>query len=271
MDTQMSSENPSSSSKVPLTSQEQWENFTAHHCGRWQGVLLRYDGAGNVLDVLDSVRSFTPSEDRLTVTHALDFSSRMTGTVTRKQWSLAPGNPLIVHPIDPSAYILFNRKPSDVMVGSQRTGENFYFEPYLIAGEKRTSVVVMYKNENSPQPKVFSFFREIREGSEEPWWSEESACTITHTSSFTIPAHSLETYISLDEMAQMPVSSQMFEMQGNFLHFQFPDAVTLVVSVNRFETPYYASMWWIPPQDEAPHICSLIYRESNQRAEVLSV
>jgi hypothetical protein len=27
-----------------------------HHCGRWQGVLVRYDGAGQVLDILDSVR-----------------------------------------------------------------------------------------------------------------------------------------------------------------------------------------------------------------------
>lgn len=272
MDTQMSSESTFTSSKVPLTGQEQWEHFTAHHCGRWQGVLLRYDGAGKVLDVLDSVRSFIPSEDWLTVTHSLDFSSRITGTVTSKQWMLTSGNPLITHPVDPSAYLLFNRKPPDVMVGSKRTGETFYFEPYLIAGEKRTSVVVMYKEENSPQPRILSFFREVKEGSEKPWWSEETMCTIAHTSLLTVPAHSSkETYVSLDEMAQMPVPSQLFDVQGDFLHIQFPDAVDLVVSLNRFETPYYASMWWVPAQDEATRICSLIYRESNQKPEVLSV
>ncbi len=272
MDTQMPRGTTSTPSKVPLTGQEQWEHFTAHHCGRWQGVLLRYDGTGKVLDVLDSVRSFTPSEDRLTVTHALDFRSRATGTVRCNQWVLTSGHPLITHPIDPSAYLLFNRKPPDVMVGSNRTGETFYFEPYLIAGEKRTSLVVMYGEGNSPQPKLFSFFKEVKEGSEEPWWSEETAFTMTHTSLLTVPAHSPgETYVSLDEMAQMPVPSQLFEVQGDFLHIQFPDAVNLIVSLNRFETPYYASMWWVPDQDKAPHICSLIYREPNQKAEVLSV
>ena len=123
MDTQISSESTFTSSKVPLTGQEQWEHFTDHHCGRWQGVLLRYDGAGKVLDVLDSVRSFILSEDWSTVTHSLDFSSRITGTVTRKQWMLTPGNPLITHPVDLSAYLLFNRKPPDIMVGFNQKPE----------------------------------------------------------------------------------------------------------------------------------------------------
>ena len=272
MDRQIFNTSTSTPSQVPLTSQEQWEHFIAHHSGRWQGVLLRYDGAGSVLDVLHSVRSFIPSQERLTVTHALDFSSRITGEVTRKQWVLTPGDPLITHPVDPSAYLLFNRIPPDIMVGSQRTGKVFYFEPYLMAGEKRTSLVVMYKGENNPQPGFFSFFREVREGSEEPWWSEETACTIAHTSLLRVPGRSLEgTFVSLDEMAQMSVPPQLFAVEGDFLHIQFPDAVNLVVSLNRFETPYYASTWWLPGQDKAPKSCSLIYRQSNQRAEVLSV
>lgn len=86
---------------VPLSSQEQWENFVTHHCGEWRGLLLRYDKTGRVLDVLDSVRRLIPSEDRATVTHALDFRSRMTKSVRQKQWVLTLGNPLITHPVDP--------------------------------------------------------------------------------------------------------------------------------------------------------------------------
>jgi hypothetical protein len=273
MDTPISIENVSTSSKVLLTSQEQWENFTAHHCGQWRGILLRYDGAGNVLDILDSVRSFTPAEDRLTVTHALDFRSRMTGEVSQKQWVLTPGNPLITHPLDPNAYLLFNRNSSDIMVGYDRTSPKaFYFEPYLLVEGKRTSIVVMYSGENSPQPSRFSFFREVREGLVEPWWSGETICTIVPVAELILPANSsMETYVSLNELSYMSVPSQPFEVPGDFLHFRFPDAVNLVVSSNRFVTPYYTSMWWIPEPNEVPRICSLIYRQPNQNAEVLAV
>lgn len=164
-DTPMSENRLSITAKVPLTAQKQWETLMAHHCGRWQGILVRYDAAGQVLDLLDSVRSFIPSDDRQTVTHSLDFRSRMTETVMQKQWVLTLGNPLIIHPVDPDAYLLFNPDSPDIMVGRDRTGSRFYFEPYLLASGKRTSVVVMYKSAaNSPQPNMFSFFREIKEG-----------------------------------------------------------------------------------------------------------
>lgn len=269
MSTQILNPNTSTSSKVPLNSQEQWDNFINHHGGRWEGLLLRYDGTGKVLDVLDSVRSFTPSSDRSTVTHALDFTSRMTGAVKRNEWTLTPGNPLITHPIDPSSYILFNQNAADVMVGSKRTNDTFGFEPYLIAGEKRTSLVVMYKD--SSEPKAFSLFREIKAGAEKLWWSEDTTCTITNTSVLNIPANCQEQiYISLEEMAQMQVSSQTLEVQGDFLHFQFPDAVNLIVSSNRYESPYYASMWWLPELGKMPRVCSLMYQNSNEKPEILS-
>ena len=59
----MSENRGSITPKVPLTAQQQWENFIAHHGGRWQGVLVRYDAAGQVLDILDSVSSLIPSDD----------------------------------------------------------------------------------------------------------------------------------------------------------------------------------------------------------------
>ncbi len=161
----MSENRVSITAKVPLTAQQQWETFMADHCARWQGVLVRYDAAGQVLDILDSVRHLIPSDDRQTVTHPLDFRSRMTETVTQKQWVLTLGNPLIIHPVDPEAYLLFNPHSSDIMVGSDRTGKGFYFEPYLLGSGKRTSVVVIYQSTaNSPQPNMFSFFIEIKEG-----------------------------------------------------------------------------------------------------------
>ncbi|MEG4149445.1 DUF3598 family protein [Microcoleus sp. Pol12B5] len=149
----MSENRGSITAKVPLTAQQQWETFIADHCARWQGVLVRYDAAGQVVDILDSVRSLIPSDDRQTVTHSLDFRSRMTETVTQRQWVLTLGNPLIIHPADPDASLLFNPHSSDIMVGHDRTGQGFYFEPYLLASGKRTSVVVMYTSApDSPQP-----------------------------------------------------------------------------------------------------------------------
>jgi len=259
--------------KVPLTAQQQWENFIADHCARWQGVLVRYDAAGQVTDILDSVRHLIASEDRQTVTHSLDFRSRMTETVRQNQWVLTSGNPLIIHPIDPEAYLLFNPHSSDIMVGGDRTGQGFYFEPYLLASGKRTSLVVMYTSApDSPQPNKFSFFREIKEEVAKPWWSQETDCRIDRVNSLKLPAQTRGgTYVSLDEMAQLPVPPQPSEIQGDFLQIQFPDAIELVISSDRFKTPYYASMRWAPDTENTPPSCTLIYEKPDQKADVFAI
>ncbi len=260
------------SATVPLTAQAQWSAFREHHWGSWLGRLIRFDGAGNVLDILDSIRSFTPSEDHQTVTHSLDFRSRMTDTAMQKQWNLTAGTPLVTHPIDPDAYLLFNSQSSDAMVGHDRTGEGFYFEPYLIASGKRTSVVTMYKaTENSPQPNLFSLFREVKAGAAQPWWSDDIHCKIDSTNCLKFPAPALDgTYISLDEMAQLPVPSQRTERQGDFLKIQFPDEIELTLSADRFQTPYYASMSWNPGRDETLRSCTLLYEQPDCKASVLT-
>jgi Domain of unknown function (DUF3598) len=260
------------SAVVPLTAQAQWRAFRENHWGRWEGMLIRFDGAGNVLDILDSVRSFTPSEDRQTVTHALDFRSRMTDVVVQKHWDLTAGTPLVTHPIDPDAYLLFNSQSSDAMVGHDRIGEGFYFEPYLIAAGKRTSIVTMYKaTENSPQPNLFSLFREVKVGVAQPWWSDETHCKIDRVSALKIPDQALQgTYISLDEMAQLPVPIQQTERQGDFLKIQFPDQIELVLSADRFQTPYYASMSWSPGHDTL-RSCTLLYKQTGGKANVLTL
>lgn len=269
----MSENRVSITAKVPLTAQQQWETFMADHCGRWQGVLVRYDAAGQVLDILDSVRSLIPSDDRQTVTHSLDFRSRMTETGMQKQWVLTLGNPLIIHPVDPEAYLLFNPHCSDTMVGPDRTGQGFYFEHYLLAPGKRTSVVVMYKSAaNSPQPNMFSFFREIKEELAEPWWSEQTHCMIDRVNCLKLPAQTEGgTYVSLDEMAQLPVPPQPIEIQGDFLQIQFPDAIEVVLSSDRFNTPYYASMRWTPDTQNTPRSCTLIYEQPEQKADVFAI
>ena len=194
----MSENRVSITAKVPLTAQQQWETFMTDHCARWQGVLVRYDAAGQVLDILDSVRSLIPSDARQTVTHSLDFRSRMTETVTQRQWVLTLGNPLIIHPADPDASLLFNPHSPDTMVGGDRTGQGVYFEPYLLASGKRTSVVVMYASvPNSPQPNKFSFFREIKEEAAEPWWSQQTHCRIDRVNGLKLPAQTTGgTYVS---------------------------------------------------------------------------
>jgi Domain of unknown function (DUF3598) len=269
----MSENRLSITAKVHLTAQKQWETFMAHHCERWQGVLVRYDAAGQVLDILDSVRSLIASDDRRTVTHSLNFRSRMTETVTQKQWVLTLGNPLIIHPVDPEAYLLFNPHSSDIMVGRDRTGQGFYFEPYLLGSGKRTSVVVMYKSAaNSPQPNMFSFFREIKEETAKPWWSEQNHCRIDRVDWLTLPTQAVgANYISLEELAQLPVPPQPIEIQGDFLQIQFPDAIEFVISLDRFKTPYYASMRWTPDTQNTPRSCTLIYEKPAQKADVFAI
>jgi Domain of unknown function (DUF3598) len=269
----MSENRVSITAKVPLTAQQQWETFMAHHCKRWQGVLVRYDAAGQVLDIFDSLRSLIPSDDRRTVTHSLNFRSRMTATVIQKQWVLTLGNPLIIHPVDPEAYLLFNPHSPDIMVGRDRTGEGFYFEPYLLASGKRTSVVVIYNSApNSPQPNKFSFFREIKEGGAKPWWSEQNHCKIDRVNSLKLRDQATGgTYVSLDEMAQLPVDPQPIEIQGDFLQIQFPDAIEFVISLDRFKTPYYASMRWTPDTQNTPRSCTLIYKQPDQKADVFGI
>ena len=269
----MSENRGSITAKVPLTAQQQWETFMADHCGRWQGLLVRYDAAGQVLDILDSVRSFIPSDDRQTVTHSLDFRSRMTETVTQKQWVLTLGNPLIIHPLDPEAYLLFNPHSSGLMFGHDRTGSIFSFESYLLASEKKTSVVVMYKSAtHNPQPNTFSFFREIKEEAAEPWWSEQTHCRIDRVNGLKLPAQTTGgTYVSLDEMAQLPVPPQPSEIQGDFLQIQFPDAIEVVLSSDRFKTPYYASMSWTPDTNDTQRSCTLIYEQPEQKPDVFAI
>ncbi|MEG4076348.1 DUF3598 family protein [Microcoleus sp. Pol14C2] len=185
----MSENRLSITAKVPLTAQQQWENFIAHHGARWQGVLVRYDATGQVLDILDSVRSLIPSDDRQTVTHSTDFRSRMTETVMQKQWVLTLGNPLIIHPFAPEAYLLFNPHSSDTMVGPDRTGSSFYFEHYLVASGKRTSAAAIYQSTaNSPQPNLCSLFRESKEEVGKPWWSEQTQCRIDRVNALKLPA-----------------------------------------------------------------------------------
>jgi len=269
----MSENRESITAKVPLTAQQQWETFIAHHGGRWQGELVRYDAAGQVLDILDSVRSLIPSDDRQTVTHSLDFRSRMTETVTQRQWVLTLGNPLISHPIAPDAYLLFNPHSSDIMFGHDRTGSIFSFESYLLASGKRTSVVVMYKSAtHNPQPNTFSLFREIKEEVAKPWWSQQTHCRIDRVNCLKLPAQTTgATYVSLDEMAELPLPPQPSEIQGDFLQIQFPDAIEVVLSSDRFKTPYYASISWTPDTQNTPPSCTLIYEQPDRKPDVFAI
>lgn len=126
--------------------------------------------------------------------------------------------------------------------------------------------------DNSPQPNKFSFFREIKEGGAKPWWSQQTHCRIDRVNGLKLPAQTTGgTYVSLDEMAQLPVPPQPSEIQGDFLQFQFPDAIELVISNDRFKTPYYASMRWTPDSENTPRSCTLIYEKPGQKADVFAI
>lgn len=255
-----------------LTPGEQWDHLLAHHAGQWNGLLIRFDNTGQVLDILDSVRQFSPSSDRQTITHALDFRSRLNESVTQKQWVLTPGDPLISHPVDPTAYLLFNETAADTMVGRDRTKpESFYFEPYLRIGERRVSVVVMYRGtENSAQPKLFSLFREVRASRDQAWWSNETTYSVQSVTELDLSHPAIDaTQVQLDTLQYRFTPPRSRAVTGDFLQFQFPDNIDLTISRDRFQTPYYASLRWTTV--EQTRRCSLLYTEPNEAAEVLAL
>jgi hypothetical protein len=160
------------------------------------------------------------------------------------------------------------------MVGHDRTGSRFYFEPYLLASGKRTSVVVMYYKDaaNISQPYLFSLFRENKEEVAEPWWSQQTHCRIDRLNGLKLPAQTTgATYVSLDEMAQLPVPPLPSEIQGDFLQIKFPDAIEVVLSSERFNTPYYASMSWTPDTENTPRSCTLIYEQPDRKPDVFAI
>jgi len=72
-------------------------------------------------------------------------------------------------------------------------------------------------------------------------------------------------------MAQLPVTPQPSEIQGDFLQIQFPDAIEVVLSSDRFNTPYYASMRWTPDTNDTQRSCTLIYEQPGQKADVFAI
>jgi hypothetical protein len=181
---------------------------------------------------------------------------------------LTPGNPLISHPVDPEAALLFNHNAPDVMVGKNRINpKSFYFEPYLMAEQKRVSLVVMYTGDNEAQPTRFSLFREFKEGETQPWWSAETDYAIASVAELKLPEPATGLRVSLDELSQASIAPPAVEMQGEFVQYQFPDAIRLTVSLDRFASPYYAAMTW-QPEDQATQACTLTYHQPHQKAEV---
>jgi hypothetical protein len=119
---------------------------------------------------------------------------------------------------------------------------------------------------------MFSLFREIKEEVAEPWWSQQTHCRIDRVNGLKLPAQTTGgTYVSLDEMAQLPVPPQPSEIQGDFLQIQFPDAIEVVLSSDRFNTPYYASMRWTPDTNDTQRSCTLIYEQPDQKPDVFAI
>jgi len=261
----------SASAWQALTPSDQWQHLLAQHAGQWNGLLIRFDGTGQVLDVLDSVRQFTPSSDRQTITHSLDFRSRHTRSVRQQQWNLTPGDPLISHPVDPNALLLFNPTGADAMVGRDRTKpEGFYFEPYLRIGNRRVSVVVMYRGaEAGAEPNFFSLFREVRADSGEPWWSSDTTCRIQPCTQLSLSlAQPKAMHIQLETLHYRHIAPDPQTIAGDFLQIQFPDGIELVLSCDRFHLPYCASLNWAAQQ--ATRRCLLLYSQPSQQPELLA-
>ncbi|MEG4861712.1 hypothetical protein QUB75_30740 [Microcoleus sp. K1-B6] len=144
---------------------------------------------------------------------------------------------------------------------------------YLLASGKRISAAAIYQSTaNSPQPNLCSLFRESKEEAAEPWWSEETHCRIDRVNGLKLPSQTTgATYVSLDEMAQLPVPPLPSEIQGDFLQIQFPDAIEVVLSSDRFQTPYYASMSWTPDTNDTQRSCTLIYEQPEQKPDVFAI
>jgi hypothetical protein len=160
------------------------------------------------------------------------------------------------------------------MVGGDRLRPgNFYFEPYLRVKEKRVSVVVMYRSsEIIAQPNLISLFREVRADESAPWWSMDTGCSIQPLSQFNLlTAASETTQVSLENLQYRLIALESRSITGDFLQIQFPDGIDLVVSRDRVQTPYYASLKWTAEPEQVTRSCSLLYDQPNQAAELLAI
>lgn len=209
---------------------EQWYRFIADHGFTWKGILSRYDGKGELTEVLNSIRKFTAASDASEIEHYLYFVNQEDAAkVIEKQWIIEKCEPGIIHPVDPESTIMFSSQGSGIM---SRPGRE-YAEIYMIQGNCRISTVVSYRRENPEDTESqcilakISLFREINK-EELPLPFSEEKLEITNRQYPRLEAinSSILRFGTFDEI---PLSDDITVdwLEKNRLIFNFPDGISL--------------------------------------------
>ena len=210
---------------------QQWHRFIADHGFTWKGILSRYDGEGNITEVLNSTRKFTPASDASTIEHYLCFINRDDPSkVLEKHWMIEKCGPSITHPVDPASTTMLSSQASGIMTRPRRE----YAEIFLIKGNRRVSTVIGYhpssseEMNNKPVLARISLFREVKQEQYPfPWSKKKPEITTRKYPRVQVVNSSMLQFGTFDEIL---VSNDIIDWsEEGRLIFDFADGVSLNV------------------------------------------
>ncbi len=124
---------------------QQWYRFIENHGFTWKGLLTRYEGDGEIGELLTSTRKFTAAEDASTAEHYLCFINQEdTSKVLEKTFVVDKSRPGLIHPVDPTSIVMFSASGSGLMSRPLSDSDYNYAEVYLNVDNRRMSIVIMY-------------------------------------------------------------------------------------------------------------------------------
>ncbi len=206
----------------------QWHRFIEEHGFTWKGLLTRYEGDGEIAELLTSTRKFTAAEDASTVEHYLCFTNQEDPSkVLEKTFVVDKCGPGLIHPVDPKSIVMFSASGSGLMSRALSQDDVNYAEVYLNVDNRRMSIVIFYHPAEYTLSRI-SLFREVKHTENDFSWSEDR------------PEITQKNYPNLKLVNSTLLSSETFEesplddypvnwSQENRIIFDFPDGISINV------------------------------------------
>lgn len=206
----------------------QWYRFIADHCFTWKGILVRYNGIGEIKEILDSTRQFTVNVDNSKIEHYLCFINQQNPTnIVERRFIIEKCGPLIIHPLDPISRVMFSSFGSGVMSRPFQTETVNYAEIYFNTDNRRVSVVISYDQEYQTLEKI-SLFREVKKSTNDFPWSQDHQVILDRDYP---ELEILQTSLLSAETGEEQFLNNNFFYIGkeNSLIFNFPDRLSINV------------------------------------------
>jgi hypothetical protein len=206
----------------------QWYRFIEDHGFTWKGILVRYEGDGEIKNLLNSIRKFTAKQDKSEIEHYLCFTNQNDPSqVYERSFIIGQCGPGIIHPVDPTSIVMFSSYGSGLMSRSLSKDDVNYAEIYMNTDSRRISVVIIYDPDQYILSRI-SLFREVKHTENNFPWSEDK------------PEIGHREYPHLNVISSSLLSSETFEesslsdssinwSQKNRLIFDFPDGISINV------------------------------------------